>query len=98
MKVFQACFVNSDTPPIDIKHICWFAKTESIKGIPHFNLYEVVEEKFPHPDAPEDAIILRQNTYFRKTLSVDKGAELVLLKSAQDTVSKLHEFSKVPNG
>lgn len=90
-KRFQACFVNSETPPNKTKHISWFVREESIEGVPHFSLYEVVEEEFPHPDAPEDAIVFRQNTYHVKTEKSKNAAELVLLKAAQDTISKLNK-------
>ena len=48
--------INSDTPPVEVKHICWFTKrnySDSRKIV----LYEMVNAKYPHPQAPEDAWI-----------------------------------------
>ena len=49
----QVYFVNTEDFPLQTKHICTFTKGDDIE----FVLYEVVEEYFPHPDAPNDFMV-----------------------------------------
>ena len=86
----QACFVNSETPPTKTTHICWFITEQSIDGLIHLHLNEVVQEEFPHPDAPEHAVVFQQKCYQVKTVPINKAAELLMLKAAMETVDKLH--------
>lgn len=56
-------FVNTEDRPIKTKHICYFTESDGRD----FELYEVVEEYFPHPDAPDDLMVQCYKIY-----SIDK--------------------------
>lgn len=49
----QVYYVNTEDPPLKTKHICYFTESEGME----YELYEVVEEYFPHPDAPDDFMV-----------------------------------------
>lgn len=90
-----ACFVNSEDNPIETKHVCWRVTKTYERGKTTFNLYEIVEEKFYHPDAPKDAFIWRLNIYFRESIDEDNGAEhLGMLKNAQDNCTKIEKSKR----
>jgi len=57
----QVYFVNTEDSPLKTKHICYFTKSDGIE----FVLYEVVEEYFPHPDAPHSFILQCLKIYRR---------------------------------
>jgi hypothetical protein len=78
-----ACFVNAEQPPIKVKHICYFTSPniESDK----INLNEVYEATYPHPEAPEDAVIMLTTTRLVKTMrrSAYDGAHILLMEAQQ---------------
>lgn len=78
-----ACFVNAEQPPIKVKHLCYYAAPdiESDK----INLVEVYEAHYPHPEAPEDAIISLITTRLVKTMrrSDYSAAHIVLMEAQQ---------------
>lgn len=82
-------FVNSEYPPIETKHICWFVRRSGTNP-DDLNLYEVVEEKYPHPTAPQHAFVFLTKTHCRKTIN-DKSryaGPLIVLKAAEETMSQ----------
>lgn len=85
------CFINSDEPPKEIKHICWFVNEgHDYGGKRVLILGEVIEETYPHPDAPEDAIVKRLNYRYIKSVSeIDADIEKLIL-AAEKACSKLN--------
>jgi hypothetical protein len=77
-------FVNSDQPPIRTKHICYFTSSNG----DDINLCEVFEATYPHPEAPEDAVIPVIDMRVVKTLKRThyQAAPLVLMEAQQKTV------------
>lgn len=94
--MIQACFINSNEPPVSVTHICWFALKSRDEGGDFYRLYEEVEEKFPHPDAPNDAFIFQRRHYFRETVrpNDEKAPPVIMLYLAQKNCSLAFEQSK----
>jgi hypothetical protein len=78
-------FVNSNQPPIRTKHICYFTADRGEEGIA---LCEVIENTYPHPEAPEDAVIPVIDTRVVKIVKRTnyQAAPLILLEANQQTV------------
>jgi len=78
-----ACFVNSEQPPLKVKHLCYYT-TPNIES-DKINLMEVYEAHYPHPEAPDDAIIHLTTTRLVKTLrrSDYDCAHVVLMEAQQ---------------
>jgi hypothetical protein len=87
----QVYFVNTEDPPLKTKHICYFTKGDGIE----FELYEVVEEYFPHPDAPDDALVQCFKVYNRdeQKLTSYKSGPLVQSWGAENTLRLLYPIS-----
>jgi len=49
--MLQVCFVNTEQEPLETKHVCWHVRDKEN----NLELVEVVEEFYPHPDAPDIA-------------------------------------------
>ena len=82
----KVCFVNSEEPPLKVKHICYFT-TRDGDG---FVLWELVEEYFPHPDAPDEAILPCYNIYSRDKRNLTENACGPLIQSwAMENTLKL---------
>lgn len=81
----QAVFVNSEDMPIKTEHVCYFTTNEESGDI---SLCEVVYEHYPHPDAPQDAIIKLTTTKHICTHSrtSQRGAQLVLMEASQESM------------
>lgn len=78
-----ACFVNAEQPPIKVKHICYYT-SENIQS-DMIDLMEVYEAHYPHPEAPQEAIIPLITTRLVKTarrLAYD-GAHILLMEAHQ---------------
>jgi hypothetical protein len=90
----QVCFVNTDQIPLSTKHLSFFAS----KDADNIHLHEVVEETYPHPEAPECAVIQLITTRFIEQFSrLDKRASAaILLEAAQNQCmyQKIAEQSK----
>lgn len=85
----QACFVNSKDPPISEQHICYYVKERNKDEL---DLYEVVLQSYPHPDAPNDAVVLLMNEHIVKTVNKTdyRASDLILLQASQKTTKRLH--------
>lgn len=57
-----------------------------------YQLYEVVEEYYPHPDAPEDAMVQLLNVYRRdiRKLSDPKSGPLIQSVGMENTLKLLY--------
>lgn len=79
----QVCFVNAEQPPISVRHICYF--TSQAFEIDEINLNEVYEATYPHPDAPDTAIVYLTTTRLVKTVkrSDYQGAHILLMEAQQ---------------
>lgn len=87
----QVYFVNTKDSPIKTKHICYFTKSESHL----YELYEVVEEYFPHPDAPDDALIFRIEIYKRdrRELTEQGSGPLIQSWAMENTLKMLYPIN-----
>lgn len=92
----QACFVNSENPPISSSHLAWFVKEDPVDN-DYLLLCEVVLEKYPHPDAPKDAVIDLTNYHvFKRYKKTDhRASPLIVFKAMQETCCKV--FGQSPN-
>ena len=91
----QVYFVNTVNPPLQVKHICYFTRGDGEK----FVLYEVVEEYFPHPDAPDDAMVQCLKVYNRdeKRITSIKSGPLVQSWGAENTLRLLYPVTSTPS-
>lgn len=82
-------FVNTEDPPLKTKHICYFTKGDDFTV---FELYEVVEEYFPHPSAPDHAMVQCFKIYSRdrQKLSSYRSGPLVQSWAAEKTLNLLY--------
>lgn len=82
----QAVFVNSEDMPIKTEHVCYFTTNA---GFGEISLYEVVYEHYPHPDAPQDAVIKLTTIKHICTHSriSQRGAQLVLMEASQESMA-----------
>ena len=86
-------FVNTEDPPLKVKHICYFTKQDGEK----LKLCEVVEEYHPHPDVPSDILIPCYNIYdrdTRKLFSNDSGP-LVQSWAMENTLGMIYPITNV---
>jgi hypothetical protein len=83
----QACFVNTEDPPVKSEHVCWFTNSQGQKVA----LHEVYREYFNHPDAPEDAIVSVTQTRLVRVYdrTNKRAANIVILEAAQNACSSL---------
>jgi hypothetical protein len=81
-------FVNTEDPPLKTKHICYFTKSEGTE----YELYEVVEEYFPHPDAPDYCMLPCFKIYNRdkRKLSDPKSGPLIQSWGMENTLKLLY--------
>ena len=81
---FQACFVNTTNPPVKVIHLGWIAKV----GLEEAQLSEIVEEWYPHPDAPDISFIQLVRIHIRETAKRGTGnaAKIELLHHAQTNI------------
>lgn len=84
---FQACFVNTTQEPKKKKHICYtVSKKSSFNEPDQWSLNAIEWWTYPHPDAPEDAVITI-------IVSVNKGirfindTQCILLDAAQRNIT-----------
>lgn len=84
----QVYFVNTEDFPLKTKHICYFTKSDGIE----FVLYEVVEEYFPHPDAPGKFMVQCIKVYRRdeRKLTDRNSGPLVQSWSMENTLKMLY--------
>jgi len=83
------------TEPVKVRHVCWYTQID-IFNSNKINLYEVVEEWHPHPQAPKEATIPIYQTYFIKSVfrSNPTGAALSLLEAANENILNIAQPSK----
>ena len=81
-------FVNTDDPPLKTKHICYFTKNDGLE----FELFEIVEEYFPHPDASGYAMMRCFKVYNRdkRKLTERKCGPLIQSWGAENTLKLLY--------
>jgi len=80
--------------PVEEKHVSWFVRDSNGFAV---QLYEVVELKYKHPQAPDDAFVYKFETkccgnFFRVE---PKAATLVLLEASEKAVQQVfkdHSF------
>lgn len=80
----QVAFVNTDDMPIEVKHVCFFSKRDKTSH-DSISLFEIVDEKYPHPEAPDDAFIWLTTTRCLGSYKIngERAAPLLLLEHAQ---------------
>jgi len=81
MENLQVCFVNTNQEPVKTRHVCFY----TIDNGQEISLIEVKEVFFPHPDAPEVAIVsVFQNFHRGSRKRTDFNcAPLIILEAAQ---------------
>ena len=81
-------FVNTEDPPLKTKHICYFTEGDGRE----FVLYEVVEEYFPHPDAPGYAMVQCFKVYRRDEQKITsyKSGPLIQSWAMEKTLKMLY--------
>lgn len=91
----QVYFVNTVDPPLRSKHICYFTRGDGVE----FELCEVVEEYFPHPDAPDDAVVQCINIYNRDKQRIPslKSGPLVQSCASENTLRLLYPVTHLGN-
>uniref|UniRef100_A0A6M3LHN8 Uncharacterized protein n=1 Tax=viral metagenome TaxID=1070528 RepID=A0A6M3LHN8_9ZZZZ len=77
--------INITTEPIKYKHISWNVEIRGREII----LYQIVENIYKHPDAPEHATIskIEEEKVLSYNIIDKKAASLFLLKNALDNIS-----------
>ena len=74
------------------RHIAWFTEDRGNK----IALFEVVERFYPHPEAPENAVLSQFETKF--VVEYSRGdfecGSSVLLEAAQSTISQIQKTKK----
>lgn len=50
---YDACFLNTWSEPLSVKHVAYYSKARTDRGVKSYDLYEVVEETHHHPDCEE---------------------------------------------
>ena len=83
--MMQVCYVNTEQQPIKTEHICYFTSAFFQDGREKIALKAIVKDYYPHPDAPQDAVVsvIREalvSTYLRHEV---RAANAVLLEAAQ---------------
>lgn len=91
----QVYFVNTVDSPFKTRHICYFTRGDGEK----FELCEVVEEYYPHPDAPDDAMVQCLKVYNRDEQKITsiKSGPLVQSWGAENTLRLLYPISPTGN-
>lgn len=91
----QVYFVNTEDCPLKTKHICYFAKDSGTE----IELYEVVEEYFPHPDAPDELMVQCIKVYCRdkKRLTNSKSSPLVKSVCAENALRMMYPITHSDN-
>jgi len=84
----QVYFVNTEDFPLKTKHICYFTKGDGRE----FELYEVVEEYFPHPDAPKNFMVQCFKVYSRdkRKLTDLRSGPLIQSWGMENTLRQLY--------
>jgi hypothetical protein len=89
--------INNETAPVRTKHICWYTKDNGRE----ITLFELVENFYEHPQAPDCALFpvyetVRHNTFIK---GEHKASPLTLMQHMQATVSlqftESHKESKL---
>ena len=67
--------------PLKTKHICFY----TTKDHDEITLMEMIEEVYPHPDAPQEAVIqlITYRVICSHTRTTERAANMVLLEAAQ---------------
>lgn len=87
-KCDKVYFVNTGDAPVKTVHICYFVKSNGLM----YELFEVVEEYFPHPDAPNDALIFTVEVYKRDERQVGQTGSGPLIQgwAMEDTLKLMY--------
>jgi hypothetical protein len=74
--------LNVTSDPVKIKHISWRVERDTIHNT--ITLYEIRECYYPHPQAPDHALIqrLEENNLLQVLLNSPEGASLKILEYA----------------
>ena len=88
-------FINSDEPPKEVKHICYFTTRSNMDGDGKIHLMQVVEEVHPHPDAPEYAVVSLTRTRFVRAFRPDevRAAYAIMLEAAQQNTRNVEKMT-----
>lgn len=91
-KTMQVCFVNTDQRPSSVKHISFYTSGSG----DDICLHEIIEETYPHPDAPDEATVTRTTTRFVEShhKESEKASHIVLLEAAQTTARQITARSR----
>jgi hypothetical protein len=83
----NACFVNSDNPPLKVENICKYVSIEK-DIVKIYALHSVDRLFYPHPDAPEHAIVsVIEDKVVKRVKEYDSDvSELILLYHAQNNL------------
>ena len=89
-KEIQVGFVNTDQMPLTKDFVCYFARADG----EDISLFEVAKVTYPHPDAPNDALIFVIETNRVKTFqrNSSKAAALELLKHAEENAANVYHL------
>ena len=63
MTFIDTAFINTEVPPTNARVICYYVtKTSSME--PELEVYAVMEYQYPHPEAPNEAMLTVMRTDF----------------------------------
>jgi hypothetical protein len=86
-------YVNFELEPIaeKSKHLCYIANRFSNDGKEMIRLSEVIDQCYPHPAAPKDAVIFIVETHSLAEFGINdpKAAPLILLEAANNNLKEL---------
>jgi hypothetical protein len=91
----QVYFVNTEDCPLKTEHICYFTKGDGME----IELHEVVEEYFPHPDAPDDLMVQCIKVYCRdkQRLTNYKSGLLMQSSAMENTLRMMYPITHSDN-
>lgn len=80
-------FINTEELPLSIRTICYYTKS----NLDTIAVFRVIEETYPHPDAPEDASVTVTKTELVKKYNRYEvhAAYAILLEAAQNNTTEI---------
>jgi hypothetical protein len=85
--------INEVGPPVKEKHVCWKVKQDESN---HYILEEIVEKYYKHPDAPDDALIMKYDIKIVAKINISSKffPSLYLLMNAEKNIDLINDLIK----
>ncbi len=79
-----------NTRHIKEEHVCWFTRRT---GLGNIQIIQIVNRTYPHPDAPDNAVIVVTETVGIEyaPIASERAATWVLLEACQKAVTTVNE-------